>query len=338
MILYSWQIDLWKRLAGLSSRLPHALLLKGRRGIGKLSLGRTWAQSLLCERPGENRLPCGACPACIWFEQGSHPDFRLVEPESSAEEGGEREESQGKRSKQHIGVGQIRELADFLNVSSHREGYRVALIHPVEAMNAAAANALLKSLEEPGPEMLFILVSHRPQNLPATLVSRCHQISVSRPDPAMAEDWLKEQGALEASLCLVEAGGAPLSALEFANPEYRQLRKGFLEELSEPGALDPIGAAERMQKIEPGLTVLWLQKWCYDLASLKLTGQLRYNPDFADRLAALGHGLDRLLLARYLRSLTAAQRVARHPLNSRLFVEDLLLSYGELVVDNGRNS
>lgn len=338
MKLYSWQKESWKRLTDLSGRLPHALLLKGRRGIGKLSLGRTWVQSLLCERPGGNGLPCGACPACAWFEQGNHPDFRLIEPEPSTEEGGGTGEGQGKRSKSHIGVGQIRELADFLNVSSHRGGYRVALIHPAEAMNAAAANALLKSLEEPGPGTLFILVSHRPQGLPATLISRCHQISVSRPDPAAAEDWLKEQGALEASLCLVEAGGAPLSALEFADPEYRRLRKGFLEELSEPRALDPIGVAERMQKTDPGLTVLWLQKWCYDLASLMLTGRLRYNPDFADRLAALGHGLDRLALTRYLRSLAHAQRVAQHPLNSRLFIEDLLLSYGELAVGNGRSS
>lgn len=336
MMLYSWQAGLWKRLSDLSSRLPHALLLKGRRGIGKLSLGRTWAQSLLCERPGENRLPCGACPACTWFEQGNHPDFRLIEP--STEEGGESGEGQGKRSKQHIGVGQIRELGNFLNVSSHRGGYRVALIHPAEAMNAAAANALLKSLEEPGAGTIFLLVSHRPQSLPATLISRCHQISVSHPDPVAAENWLKEQGASEASLCLAEAGGAPLSALQFADPEYRRLRKEFLEGLSEPGALDPIGAAERMQKTDPGLTVLWLQKWGYDLASLKLTGRLRYNPDFADRLAALGHDLDRLALTRYLRSLARAQRVAQHPLNSRLFVEDLLLSYGELVVDNRRSS
>ncbi len=334
MSLLPWQIDLWQRLTRLRSRLPHAILLKGSRGTGKFSLGRIWAKSLLCEQPQEKGLPCGNCPACNWFEQGGHPDFRLVEPVSAAEETGEKGEGQTKRSKQHIGVEQIRELADFLNIASHRGGYRVVVIHPAEAMNAAAANALLKTLEEPGPGTLFILVSHRPQRLPATIISRCHQISVSRPDPAVAEEWLREQGAPEPDLCLAESGGAPLAALDVADPEYRRLRKAFLEELSQPRALDPIGVAERMLKIEPARTVLWLQRWCYDLASLRLTGRLRYNPDFADRLTAIGNSFDILAMTRYLRSLAAAQRVVQHPLNSRLFVEDLLLSYGQLVVLN----
>ena len=135
-------------------------------------------------------------------------------------------------------------------------------------------------------------------------------------------------------MCLAESGGAPLAALDVADPEYRRLRKAFLEELSQPRALDPIGVAERMLKIEPARTVLWLQRWCYDLASLRLTGRLRYNPDFADRLTAIGNSFDILAMTRYLRSLAAAQRVVQHPLNSRLFVEDLLLSYGQLVVLN----
>lgn len=336
MSLLPWHGDMWERLNGLRARLPHAVLLKGRRGIGKFVLGRYWAKALLCEKPGQSSEPCGRCAACGWFEQGNHPDFRLVEPDSTGEEEGESGESQAKRARQHIGVGQIRDLSDFLNISSHRGGFRVALIHPADAMNAPAANALLKTLEEPGAGTLFILVSHRSQRLPATVLSRCHQISAMRPDPGVVQGWLKEQDAPEPELCLAEAGGAPLTALEFTDAEYRRLRKSFLDALARPEILDAVVLADRMQKMDPARIVLWLQKWCYDLSSLRLAGRVRYNPDFAERIAAVARGADLRGLTRYLRTLVAAQRVARHPLNSRLFAEDLLLSYSEIALSSGR--
>ncbi|MBI2311358.1 MAG: DNA polymerase III subunit delta' [Betaproteobacteria bacterium] len=338
MSLLPWHGEIWERLNGLKGRLPHAVLLKGRMGIGKLTLAQYWAKALLCEKPGQWDEPCGRCVACGWFQQGNHPDFRLVEPDSSGEEGTESGESRVKRSRQHIGVEQIRDLSDFLNVSSHRGGFRIALIHPADAMNAPAANALLKTLEEPGAGTVFILVSHHPQRLPATVLSRCHQISATRPDPGAAQGWLKEQGAAEPELCLAEAGGAPLAALEFSDVEYRQVRKNFLDALAKPKTLDPIVLADRLQKVEPARIVLWLQKWCYDLASLRLAGRVRYNPDFAERIAAVAPGTDLPGLTRYLRTLVAAQRVAQHPLNSRLFAEDLLLSYRELAQSRRGNS
>lgn len=337
MTLLPWQNDFWERLNGLRDRLPHALLLRGRRGIGKLSLGRYWAKALLCERPAQRGEPCGNCPACNWFEQGNHPDFRLVEPDAGGDTEGEEGGGLAKRFRQHIGVEQIRGLADFLNISSHRGGFRIALVHPADAMNGPAANALLKTLEEPGPGTLFILVSHRPQRLPATVLSRCHQISVTRPDALAAQGWLKNQEAPEPALCLAEAGGAPLAALEFTDTEYRRLRKSFLDALGEPGSLNAIDLADRVQKTEPAQVVLWLQKWCYDLASLRLTGRLRYNPDFADRLASVAKGMDLPGLSCYLKALNAAQRVAQHPLNSRLFAEDLLLSYSEFAAGSRRS-
>lgn len=141
--LYPWQQEPWQRWAGLRARLPHAILLKGPQGIGKLDFALALAQSLLCERPGADALACGACPSCHWFEQETHPDFRLLQPDalSEAEEGEEREAGKKKPSRQ-ISVDQVRSLSDFANLSAHQGGHRVVLIHPAEAMNTNAANAL----------------------------------------------------------------------------------------------------------------------------------------------------------------------------------------------------
>ena len=149
---FPWQEGVWTRLAGMRGRLPHALLFHGRPGIGKLHLAEVLAQSLLCEKQSKDGLACGTCPACAWFAAGNHPDFRLVRPEALAGvevdiEGEEvTEEGKKKPSKQIKNI-QINELSYFLNVSSHRNGYLVILIHPAETLNANAANALLKGLE-----------------------------------------------------------------------------------------------------------------------------------------------------------------------------------------------
>ncbi|HUX25456.1 MAG TPA: DNA polymerase III subunit delta', partial [Burkholderiales bacterium] len=165
----------------MRDKLPHALLFHGRAGIGKLHLAQVLAQSLLCENRSDIGLACGTCPACAWFTSGNHPDFRLVQPEvlAPAQEDGEAgeggEEGKKKPSKQ-IKIEQIRALSDFLNVGSHRNGYRVVLIYPAESMNPGSANALLKSLEEPSSGVVFLLISHQPSKLLATVRSRCHAL------------------------------------------------------------------------------------------------------------------------------------------------------------------
>ncbi|HEU4854556.1 MAG TPA: DNA polymerase III subunit delta', partial [Nitrosospira sp.] len=220
--IYSWQKEVWRKLAlgtqrnarGGSTSSAHALLLRGRKGLGKLALAVFLAKSRLCENISDEDEACGICSSCRWFEQGSHPDFRLIEPEalsnlSTISGPSERNGSDGdadtesatmpeaatdagtetgsaksrrKPSKQ-ISVAQIRELADFINISSHQNGYKIILIHPAEAMNLAAANALLKNLEEPPPQVLFILVTHQAQHLLPTIRSRCRQIAMPAPDP-----------------------------------------------------------------------------------------------------------------------------------------------------------
>ena len=334
MKLYPWQTDLWGRLLAARSALPHAILLQGRAGIGKFALARAFAQTLLCEQTSD-RGACGVCPACVWFGQGGHPDFRLLEPASlsqTSEEANsaESEAPPGKKVSQKINVAQIRELADFINLTTHRNGMRIVLIHPAEAMNVQAANALLKTLEEPSAHSLIILLSHQPQQLLATIRSRCQKIDVTMPSKEMATAWLREQGVADAELCLAQVGYAPLRALSLNDPDYQARRKAFLDQLRRPQAMDVVTLAESSLKLDLAEVISWLQKWVYDLLSAKLSGTIRYQLDYQPDLHALAKHVKLSVLLAYQRELMAAQRAVQHPLNMQLLLEQLLLSYSKL--------
>lgn len=332
--LYPWQNEPQQRWAGLRVRLPHAILLKGPQGIGKLDFAMNLAQSLLCEAPQADGMACQHCPSCHWFQQETHPDFRLVQPDALAEadEGEEREAGKKKPSRQ-ISVDQIRALADFANLSAHQGGHRVVLIHPAETMNANAANALLKTLEEPSGKMLIILVSHKPQQLLPTILSRCLALSMPMPTPEASSAWLKQQGVSAPATLLAQAGFAPLAAARLAEAgagteEYNR----FMQEIRQPAKFDALALAEQMQKTEPAQIIHWLQQWCYDLSSAKFTGKVRYHPELIDNINSMAEKISALDLARYQKELLVARREASHPLNPKLLFESLLLSYRQMIL------
>src|SRR5262245_52100579 len=111
---YSWHHDQFADLLKRKGQLPHALLLRGRQGIGKLAFAEALARALLCEKPGAGGAACGRCTACGWMGQGSHPDFRRLEPESLAEPEGEAAGERKEKAKDQISVVQVRSLADFI--------------------------------------------------------------------------------------------------------------------------------------------------------------------------------------------------------------------------------
>src|SRR5262249_8861821 len=166
--------------------------------------------------------PCGRSGGCRGFAAGSLPDFRRLEPEALAREPAvepdDAAEAPAKRAKPstEIKIEQVRELAGFLNLRSHRGRLRVALVHPAEDMNPNAANALLKGLEEPPAGAIFILVAHRPAELPPTIRSRCVALGVPIPQGPAGLGWLAGRGARTSERCLAYAGGAPLRALDYA--------------------------------------------------------------------------------------------------------------------------
>jgi DNA polymerase-3 subunit delta' len=264
------------------------------------------------------------------MEQGSHPDFRRLEPESLAEAKGDQPGGEKKEKvSAQIPVEQVRAIADFINISSHRGGVKVILIHPAEALNVNAANALLKNLEEPPPGTYFLLVAHRWHQLLPTIKSRCQHVTLPRPSAEAARAWLKQQGLRDPDLALAQAGGAPLLAAKF-DDEFWQQREWFLKAIS-GGGFDALTVAEQVRDHAPALVVNWLQKWSYDLVCHKATGKISYNPDFAAPLSAAAERIELLEAARFLRRMVRLQRVVSHPLNARLFFEDLLLTYAALL-------
>jgi len=337
---YNWQKTDWARLQEFGNRPVHGLLLKGMKGIGKLDLAINYAQSLLCQHPVQRseaaNFACGTCPSCHWFEQGSHPDYRLVQPEAlnTEDETGEQSKSvSGKKPSKQISVEQIRNLVDFFGMTSHQGGRRVIIIHPAEAMNSNAANALLKNLEEPPQGLLFILVSHKPQQLLPTIMSRCLSFALSTPDTATAIQWLSGKGVKDPALALASSGFAPLLAVQSDEQLCGEMHEKLLSAVRLPGLFDVFTVAEVLQKTDQVLVVQWLQQWCYDLSSMKLTGKLRYHPDEETAIKKLVESVTSMNLARLQKFLLTAKREARHTLNPKLFFESLLLVYRQLMLE-----
>ncbi|HEX7454884.1 MAG TPA: DNA polymerase III subunit delta' [Gallionella sp.] len=329
--LYPWQNESWLALQGLRARLPHALLLKGAQGIGKLDLALNFAQSLLCEKPNADGMSCQKCSSCHWFEQDSHPDFRLIQPDAltAAEDGDEKRS--GKKPSREISVDQIRELSSFANLSAHCGGYRVVLIHPTEAMNNNAANSLLKTLEEPTDKLLFLLVTHKPQQLLPTILSRCLSFTVHTPTREVGTAWLAEQGVKNPDHALAQTGFAPLQALDWAESgEGAEERGILLAAIRYPAKMDALALADSLQRSAPVHVIHCLQQWCHDLASAKLAGAVRFFPEQTAEIIKLANGVSSVALMRFQKELLEARRSAFHPLNPKLLLESLLLSYRQL--------
>src|SRR5574343_1797207 len=188
----------WSALQARRARLPHALLLGGQKGLGKFDLARCFAASLLCEAPQPEGLACGKCLACNWFGQGNHPDFRLLQPEALSTD--VEVEDGKKKPSQQITIDQVRGLDEFFNIGTHRGGLRIVLVNPTEAMNRNTANSLLKTLEEPSPGTLFLMVSSEPMRLLPTIRSRCQAVPVPVPSARSAAKMLSDEGLGEAEI------------------------------------------------------------------------------------------------------------------------------------------
>ncbi|WP_127477234.1 DNA polymerase III subunit delta' [Sulfurivermis fontis] len=315
---YPWQETTWQALQQriAAGRLPHALLLSGAAGLGKLDFAHLLARSLLCDSP-EQGLPCGRCRGCQLFTAGTHPDFQAVRPEEGKE----------------ITIGQIRDLLGWQALTPQYGRARVVIIEPADRMNLNAANALLKTLEEPGRDALLLLVTARPAALLPTIRSRCQQLSFAAQNDAATRGWLIGQmgDAAQAELALAICGGAPLRAVALAasgGMEQRARLFGEFEALI-GGQQEPIALAAQWLELPLQETLATLHGWHVDMARLKAgAATVRLdNPDLRRRLQALCEQVDLAQLLQRQGQLLEAMRLARGHPNVQLLLEEMLLGW-----------
>ncbi|UJP06261.1 MAG: DNA polymerase III subunit delta' [Nitrosomonas sp.] len=337
---YTWQQTVWRKLSQKQLLRGHAILLQGRQGIGKYDFARYWAKSRLCDSPTAIQEACGACLSCRWFESDAHPNFRTIVPEALTDDivteasiDGDKsgQAAQKKNAGRQISIDQIRRLDSFIYLSGHQRNDKIVILYPAEAMNTAAANALLKKLEEPPEEVLIILVTHQPQRLLPTIRSRCQPIAMPMPNRESAAAWLRQHAVERPEPVLAAAGFAPLVALRMAQTGQVAQYVQLMQQLAQPKRLNPLTLADGLQPIGLPVVVDWLQKWCYDLISYRTCGRIRYSPDEAAAIRAVSKRLDIDGCIRFVRELHQKRRLSQHPLNSRLFIEELLITYQALI-------
>ena len=233
--------------AHLAGRLPHALLIHEAPGAGGEWLAHWAARLALCERSAQ--APCGNCTACRRALAWQHPDLMRLGPLEDPRQ---------------IRIEQVRELAADLALTSHAGGYKVGILAPADLLNRFAANALLKTLEEPPARTLLILVATQPSRLPATVLSRCQRLKVRAPTRAEAVAWLREvrgEGAWDAALAVV--GEAPMLLAEADPAPIAETAAETLAALDALalGKADPLATAERWARSELALRLLCFEKW-----------------------------------------------------------------------------
>lgn len=341
-----WQLTDAERLLADTDRLPHALLVHGISGIGKRQFARALATTLLCEdrRAG---LACGTCQSCLWIRAGNHPDLKIVRPEAVAiregvaaqsddvDEPAPETSSTKRKPSEELKIDQIRALEPWYHRSTHRAGWRIVVVYPADALSVVSANALLKALEEPPPQTLFILTSDAPDRLLPTIVSRCQKFALSLPSQTDCERWLTDQGVQHASDWLAASGGAPLAALEMSQslgmacPDWA---RDLLADLAKGNRVDVASIADNLAKLSASDWLTVLQRMAIDVSFVSAGLPVRYFP-------GLQASLNQLALSGRLAKVQALAvwvnqqvRLANHPLSPKLFAQVCLQRFCDAVL------
>lgn len=249
MTMAPWQSEVYARAvrAYQDDKLGHGLLFAGPADLGKHEVAEALAMRLLCKQPRADGLACGDCRSCRLVPAQSvglattqaHPDLQRVGLEPN---------EKGDKLRSEITVDQIRRLGQWFSLTSQFGGAQVALLDPADALNTAAANALLKTLEEPAPGRFLLLVASRPGRLPATIRSRCQRLEFRLPSPAVARDWLASQGfqPKRAEAALAAARGNPGLAARWLREGGLEMRDAVLAQLEAvaAGRSAPIAVAQ----------------------------------------------------------------------------------------------
>jgi DNA polymerase-3 subunit delta' len=335
MNLPPWQVALWDGIVARAAAdlLPHALLLTGPPAIGKRAFAERLGQFLLCQRRAQ--APCGQCRACELYAHRSQrdpeetrPDGSLAQPHGhpghpDARFVGFTLNEKSKKMYSEIVVEQVRDLSAWLAMTSQFGGDLVGLIEPAEALNVAAANALLKTLEEPSPGRYLILVSAHPARLSATIRSRCQRIEFKLPAADAAVHWLVQQGLdrARAAVALAASGGNPAQALAWAANGQLALRDEVAADLRalRAGKARSADVANRWARSEAD-SRLWFAAALVQAESQALA-QRNAGP------LALTADADLTKLAAWFDQANRARELLRGPLRPELVLIDVLLAW-----------
>ena len=322
--IYPWFKDAWTAIHK-NEKLPHALIFKGKEGIGKYDFANTFAKSYLCQSPISNHLPCEACSSCEWFPD-SHPDFKHIAPiESDDDESSKRKTVR----KKNIAIHQIRELSEYLELSAHQEsGRRIVLIEPADSLNQAASNALLKILEEPPENTLFILVTSQAQKLIATIRSRCQLLELRGPSLDEARVFLDGQKIAYEKSLLSFTGGSPFNAMK--ELENQSERSVITQLLSQGHKVDitKINYSILTQGLD--WTVNMIQKWTFDLLLSFHTQQSHYFKAEEARIDSQTKQLNLDALLLFVNELNELKKIASHPVNQELQLQNIFIKYKQI--------
>ncbi len=314
--IYPWLIEHWSFFIQCleQDRLAHALMIEGPVGSGKTALADAMMGKLLCsEHTAENDVGgCGQCRSCKLLVGGAHPDRFDIQPLEM-----------GKAIK----IDQVRGLIATLNLTTSISACKVAYIHPAESMTTAAANALLKSLEEPVGNAVLILVCNDPGSLPVTIRSRCQSIHIHQPDNQLVLDWLNqtcENSDEESRAALAAAGGSPLRAAHYlSSPEqdsFARVREGLNTLISRPGSVSLIST--ELAALESDYVWRWLSLCVAEAVKAQVAGKsLNWLPTVT--------GLQEKTLLQLQKRADQNRKMSASPVRGDLLLQDWLIRWAE---------
>jgi len=309
--LYSWQQSLWQQFASLKQqqRIPHAILLTGVDGLAKNAFSQHITKSVLCLSPHDSQQACGQCHSCQVFDAGSHPDHIEIKPEEIGKQ---------------IKIEQIRQLIEKQQLTPTVSKWKTVVISPAYSMNVNANNSLLKLLEEPQQNTLFVLITSKPEQTPITVKSRCQTFHMATPAFSDALTWLENNSSYNAdditTKILKLAKGAPLAAIDILNEQgsetYQQIEQDFNAMLT--AYISPIELAANWQKYNLSQLMNQLQ---YSLQDRIVNNQL-----VTDKPASLEHQSKRYW--QIMDCIVDTTKLLSSPnnLNKALLIEDFIVT------------
>ncbi len=306
-----WQS--WKQQLDNNS-FASATLLVSSPGLGTFKLAEQFAHSLMCLTSKSE--PCGFCHGCDLMNSGNHPDYHVVRPEK-----------EGKT----ITVDQIRQCNRIAQESSQLSGYRLFIIEPAEAMNESAANALLKTLEEPAEKCVFVLITEKSDSLLPTIVSRCQQIAIPDPQPELVTDWLRKELDVEVPAFASHINGnAPVQTEAFIQSgglkEYQKIEQSFIA--ATQGDISCVLQCVKQLNESPLTRLTWLWYLLTDAQKVHFgLDQWSLTPGCHALSSSLSYGV----LERQTHALAALIEQLRHfsGLNTELLITDWIFNFNE---------